>query len=92
MPEHFASSRCRSMPSRCSTAAWAARHDQIVERVLASAQSMIAVSSRQNGSSGRVAAFGSAPVTISAVDLQAIEVGDIGVMPVDDLPWRSASA
>ena len=24
----------RSMPSRCSTAAWAARHDQIVERVL----------------------------------------------------------
>jgi len=72
------------MPSRCSTAACAARHDQMVERVLASAQSITAVSSRQNGSSGRVAAFGSAPVTIS-VDVQAIEVGDIGVMPVDDL-------
>ena len=59
------SSRCRSMPSRCRTAAWAARHDQIVERVLAFAQSIMSVRSCQNGSSGSVAAFGSAPVTIS---------------------------
>src|ERR1700716_1011725 len=53
------------MPSRCNTAACAARHDQIVERVLVSAQSMTSVRSFQNGSSGSVAAFGSAPVTIS---------------------------
>src|ERR1700733_2230043 len=64
-PEHFALSRCRSMPSRCRTAAWAARHDHIVERVFASAQSIIPARSCQNGSSGRVAALGSAPVTIS---------------------------
>src|ERR1700722_1987081 len=52
------------MPSRCRTAACAARHDQIVERVLVSAQSTIPVRSRQYGSWASAAAFGSAPVTI----------------------------
>src|ERR1700730_7859565 len=53
------------MPSRYLTAACAARQDQIVERVLVFAQSMMPVRSRQNGSSGNDAATGSAPVTIS---------------------------
>src|SRR5581483_815985 len=39
MPEHFPLSGFRCTPSRCRTAAWAARHDQIVERVFAFAQS-----------------------------------------------------
>lgn len=40
----------RLTPSRCSTAACAARHDQMVEMMLCSAQSMIAVRLFQYGS------------------------------------------
>ena len=79
-PEHFVSSRRRSMPSRCNTAAWAARHDQMVERVLAFAQSTIPASSRQNGSSASVAACGSAPVTINPSMCRAVDIGDVGVL------------
>ena len=64
-PKPLLGSRLRSMPSRCSTAAWAARHDQMVETVLSSAQSTSSVRPASRARPSDSAARGSVPVTIS---------------------------
>jgi len=60
------------MPSRCRTAAWRQGTTISSERVFASAQSMIPAKVCQNGSSGRLAAFGFGAGYDQSVDLQVM--------------------
>src|ERR1051326_173030 len=65
IPKIFSLRGRRLTPSRCSTAACAARQDQIADDVYRAAQSIVLVSGGQNGSSDSTAALGWAPVTIN---------------------------
>ena len=68
------------MPSRCSTAACAARHDQIVERVLVFAQSIDLGEVLPERLLGKRRGDRLGAGDDQSVDLQAIEIGDIGVL------------
>src|ERR1700722_14243208 len=63
-PNSLPASGWRSISSTWSTAAWAARHDQMVDAVLSRAQSTIWLSVPQYGSSFRFFMRGSVPVMI----------------------------
>jgi len=74
------SSRRRSMPSRCRTAAWAARHDQMVERVLVFAQSTISVNACQYVSPGERRRVRLGAGDDQSIDLQSGKIGNVGIV------------
>ena len=62
---HLAGNSRRSTPSRCRTTPWTARQENTDDTVFSLAQSAISAKVVQYGSSVRLAALGSAPVTIT---------------------------
>ena len=72
------------MPSSCRTAACAARHDQVVERVLVFAQSMILeILPERFFGKARGIRFGGGDD--QSVDIAAVDISDIGVITLVDI-------